>query len=84
MARLASRTPVQPVEVPGRDAPVGAGHGREKQLGQFPRILFGWILLGVEVSQGFTHHLAGVCIPATPNFPGDELLQIFWQRDFHG
>jgi hypothetical protein len=80
---LVSGSLVQLVEVSGRNHSVGTRHGGKKQLGQLPRILFGGILLGVELSQGFAYHLAGIRIPAASNLALNELLQRFGKRDFH-
>ena len=58
--------------------------GRQEQFGQFARVRFRWIVLGPKTAQGFTHHLTGVSVSTGLEFLGDEVFEIFCQRDLHG
>ena len=55
----------------------------QQQFGQLSRIVFGRVILRPKIAQGFAHDLAGIGIAPRPDFPGDEILEVFCQRQLH-
>ncbi len=63
-----------------------AGVDRERPARATPPVLgvaLGGIVFGAQIAKGFTNDFAGVGLPARMDFLGDELFQIFGQRDVH-
>jgi hypothetical protein len=63
--------------------PVPAAHGRQKQFGQFGRIVLRWVILVPEMTQGLTDNFARVGISPRADFAGNESLEVFGQRHVH-